>query len=60
MSVSDDEHTLQNLEEEKATIESRPHNGYTDAAHVVQLESEIDAVEDCMAREKQRAEHGEG
>jgi predicted nucleic acid-binding Zn-ribbon protein len=60
MSVSDDEQTLQKLEEEKAAIQSRLHDGYTDAARSAQLESEIEAVEERIAREKQRAEYGEG
>ena len=60
MSVSDDEHTVQKLEEEMAAIQSRPHNGDTDAADYVRLESEIEAVEERIAREKQRAEIGEG
>jgi uncharacterized protein involved in exopolysaccharide biosynthesis len=60
MSVSDDEQTLQRLEEEKAAIQSRQHNGYADASRLVRLESEIEAVEERIARERQRAEHGEG
>lgn len=60
MSVSDDEFTLQKLEEEKAAIEGRPHNGYGDATRVIQLESEIEAIEEGIAQEKQRAEHGQG
>ena len=60
MSISDDEFKLQRLEEEKAAIESRPHNGYADATCVIQLESEIEADEQGIEREKQRAEHGQG
>jgi uncharacterized protein involved in exopolysaccharide biosynthesis len=60
MSISDDEQTLQHLEEEKAAIQTRPHNGYTDASRFVQLESEIEGVEERITREEQRAEHGEG
>jgi hypothetical protein len=60
MGVSDDEQTIQNLEQEEAAIQSRPHNGYSDAARFTRLESEIQAVEERISREKQRAEQGEG
>jgi len=60
MSAPDDEHTLQQLQQEKTALESRPHNGYADAARAAELNSEIEAIEDRIARKKQRAEHGEG
>jgi uncharacterized protein involved in exopolysaccharide biosynthesis len=60
MSVSDHEFTLQKLEEEKAAIQSRPHDGYADAARVIRLESEIEAIEERIAQEKQRVEYGQG
>lgn len=60
MSVSDDEQTLHNLEEEKTAIQNRPHNGYADATRFAGVESEIEDVEERIARERQRAEHGEG
>jgi hypothetical protein len=60
MSVSDDEHELQRLEEEKTAVQGRPHDGYADAARFIELESEIEAVEERITRGKQRAEHGEG
>jgi predicted nucleic acid-binding Zn-ribbon protein len=60
MSVSDDERELQELEKEKAALQSQLHNGYTDAARFARLESAIRAVEGRITRAKQRAEHGEG
>jgi hypothetical protein len=60
MGVSDDGFALQKLEEEKAAIQSRPHDGYADAARVIRLESEIEAIEERIAQEKQRVEHGQG
>ena len=58
--MSDEERRLQDLEREKAAIESRPHDGFADATRVVRLESEIAALDDRIRREKQRAERGEG
>jgi hypothetical protein len=60
MGIPSDEHTLQQLEQEKTALESRPTSGYADASRVARLNSEIEAVEDRTARKKQRAEHGEG
>jgi len=60
MSVADDERAIQRLEQEKAAFESRPHSGYADASHVRGLDSEIEAIRNRIAREKQRAEHGQG
>ena len=60
MGTLDDEQTLQTLENEKTAFETRPHKGYADAARVATLNSEIEAIEDRIARERQRAMHGEG
>jgi hypothetical protein len=56
----DEQSELQALEREKEAIESRPHDGFADAARVVRLESEIEALDERIGREKQRAERGEG
>jgi hypothetical protein len=58
--LADEESELQALEREKKAIESRPHDGFADAARVVRLESEIEALDERIEREKQRAERGEG
>lgn len=60
MSLSDDEQTLQRFEQELAAIQSNPHNGYADASRFARLESDIQAVQRRIARERQRAEPGEG
>lgn len=57
---ADDESRLEDLEREKEEFESRPHSGFADAVRVVRLESEIDALEENLTREKQRAEQGQG
>ena len=54
------EGSLQDLENEKAILENRPHDGFADATRVVKLESEIEALDEDIEREKQRAVHGEG
>jgi hypothetical protein len=58
--LADEESELQALEKEKEAIENRPHDGFADAARVVRLESEIEALDERIEREKQRAERGEG
>ena len=60
MSVSDDEQKLHTLEQELAAIQSNPHNGYADASRFARLESDIQAVQRCIARQRQHAEQGEG
>lgn len=60
MSVPDEERKLQKLEEEKDAVESEPHSGFKDATRFVQLDSEIEAVEDRITKEKQLPEKGEG
>jgi hypothetical protein len=57
---ANEESELQELQREKEALESRPHDGFADAARVVRLESEIEALNQQMEREKQRAERGEG
>ena len=56
---TDEESELQALEREKEAIESRPHDGFADAARVVRLESEIEALDERLEREKRRAERGQ-
>ena len=60
MSVSDNERKLEKLEKEKDEVQSEPHSGFKDATRFVQLDSEIEAIEDRITREKQYAERGEG
>ena len=55
-----EENELQALEREKEALENRPHDGFADAARVVRLESEIEALDERMEREKQHAERGQG
>lgn len=57
---ANEESELQALEREKENIENRPHDGFADAARVVRLESEIEALGERTEREKQRPERGEG
>jgi hypothetical protein len=57
---ANEESELLALEREKEALESRPHDGFADAARVVRLESEIEALDDRMEREKQHAERGQG
>ena len=57
---ANEESELQALEREKEVLESRPHDGFEDAARVVQLESEIEALDERIEREKQHAERGQG
>ena len=58
--LADEESRLQDLEREKEALESRPHNGFADATRVVRLESEIEALDEDIEQEKQRASHGQG
>jgi hypothetical protein len=58
--LADEESKLQALEREKEAIQSGPHDGFADATRVVRLESEIEALDERIEREKQRAERGEG
>lgn len=51
----DEERRLENLEREENSIEASPHDGFADAARVTKLESEIEALEEDIEREK----HGE-
>ena len=56
----EDTRALQQLEDEERALENRPHNGYQDAARVARLRSEIEAIEERILRDKQRAEQGQG
>lgn len=58
--LQDDEGRLRDLENEEATLENRPHDGFADASRVARLESEIETLDEQIQREKQRAVHGEG
>jgi hypothetical protein len=58
--AANEESELQALEREKEAVESRPHDGFADAARVVRLESEIEALDERIEREKQRPTRGEG
>jgi predicted nucleic acid-binding Zn-ribbon protein len=60
MSVSEDEQEIQRLEQEKANIENQSHNGFADASRFRQLDYEIQAAEERLARERQHPEEGEG
>ena len=53
--LRDDEERLRDLENEEATIANRPHDGFADASRMVRLESEIEALDEQIQREKQRA-----
>ena len=56
----DEERRLQDLKSERDFIQARPHDRFADATRVSRLDSEIQAFEDHIAREKQRAELGQG
>jgi hypothetical protein len=51
----DEERRLQDLKSERDFIQARPHDRFADATRVSRLDSEIQAFEDHIAREKQRA-----
>jgi len=55
-----EESELRALEREKEAIENRPHDGFADAARVVRLDSEIEALDELIEQEKQRPVGGEG
>jgi len=58
--LAEAESRRQTLETEKAALQNRPHSGFADAARVLRLESEIEALDEQIEREKQRAQSGEG
>ena len=49
----DEEQRLHDVEREKDSIEAGPHNGFADAVRVTRLNSEIEALEERVEREKQ-------
>jgi hypothetical protein len=55
----DEERRLQDLRSERDFMQARPHDGFADAIRVTGLDSEIQALEDHIAREKQRSELGQ-
>ena len=59
-SLADEEKKLEELEREEAVLESGPHDGFADASRVVRLESEVEALDQRIEREKQRAIRGQG
>lgn len=58
--LADKEDRLRALEREKEALENRPHSGFADAARVAKLASEIEALGESVARERQSAVQGEG
>ena len=57
---NDEESSLQSLESEKQALEQRPHDGFADAVREVRLNSEIEALEQRIAQNKQHGVPGEG
>lgn len=58
--LSNEEQTLARLQQQQSELEAQPHNGYADAVSFLRLRSQIEEVEDRIARAKQQADRGTG
>ena len=53
--LSAEENKLAELERQKHTIENEDHRGFGDAIRLIQLRSEMEALEENIRHDKQRA-----
>jgi hypothetical protein len=55
--LSGEENKLAELERQKLTIENEEHRGFGDAIRLIQLKGEMEALEENIRRDKQRAKN---
>jgi cell division protein FtsL len=58
--LSGEENKLIELERQKRTIETADHRGFGDAIRLIQLRGEIEALEENIRHDKQRAKDKRG
>jgi hypothetical protein len=58
--LSGEENRLAELERQKAIIETEDHRGFGDAIRLIQLKGEIEALEENIMHNKQRAKDNRG
>ena len=57
---SKEENKLAELERQKSIIETEDHRGFGDAIRLIQLKSEMEALEENIMHDKQRAKDNRG
>ena len=58
--LSGEENKLAELERQKSIIETEEHRGFGDAIRLIQLKSEMEALEENIMHDKQRAKNNRG
>jgi hypothetical protein len=58
--LSEEENKLAELERQKNTIETEDHRGFGDAIRLIQLKGEMEALEENIMHDKQRAKDNRG
>ena len=56
--LSGEENKLAELERQKRIIETEEHRGFGDAIRLIQLKSEMEALEEDLMHDKQQANNG--
>ena len=58
--LSVEERKLADFERQKSMIETEEHRGFGDAIRLIQLKSEMEALEENIMHDKQRAKNNRG
>jgi hypothetical protein len=58
--LSGEENKLADLERQKTIIETEDHRGFGDAIRLIQLKGEMEALEENIMHDKQRAKDNRG